>query len=86
VTAIAHPSDAAPDDETPHVQDVEPGGPSVSRLGFGLIVRFVRLHPLPFAISILGGVGWAAIVVAASYVLGRITDEVITPGFSPSGR
>lgn len=85
MTAIAHPSDAAPDDETPHVQDVEPGGPSVSRLGFGLIVRFVRLHPLPFAISILGGVGWAAIVVAASYVLGRITDEVITPGFSPSG-
>jgi ATP-binding cassette, subfamily B, bacterial len=42
----------------------------------------VKMHPFPFAISLLGGVGWAVMVVSATYVLGRITDEVIEPGFT----
>jgi len=39
------------------------------------------MHPSSFFISLLGGVGWALLVVAATYILGRITDEVITPAF-----
>ncbi len=83
MTAIAHSSDT-PDDEVVAADAVEPDG-SVSRRGVRLILRFVRLHPLPFVLSLLGGVGWAAMVVAASYVLGRVTDEVITPAFSDDG-
>ncbi len=61
------------------------GGRSITRRGVALIGRFVRMHPGPFALSLVGGVGWAAIVVAASYVLGRVTDEVITPAFTEEG-
>jgi ATP-binding cassette subfamily B protein len=86
VTAIVPASDAAPDDETPHFDEADAvASGSVSRKGVALIVRFVRLHPGPFAAAIVGGVLWASIVVAASYVLGRVTDEVITPAFSSSG-
>jgi ABC-type multidrug transport system fused ATPase/permease subunit len=84
VTAIAHPADAAPEDEFPSAEEVQPPG-SVSRRGVRLILRFVRLHPVPFAASLVGGVGWAALVVAASFVLGRVTDDVIEPGFEPGG-
>ncbi len=88
MTALAPQPDAAPDDETPHPDDEVDAGigrGSVSKQGLALIVRFVRLHPTPFWLAFTGGVLWASIVVAASYVLGRVTDEVITPAFSPEG-
>ncbi len=50
--------------------------------GARLVVRFVRLHPGPFALSIIGGVGWAVMLVAASELLGWVTDNVIEPAFS----
>ncbi len=87
MTAVAHPSDAAPDDETPPVGDVDPSAgprssdPSPTRQGLALIGRFVAMHPVPFALSLIGGVSWALLVVGATYVLGRITDEVIEPAF-----
>ncbi len=87
MTAVAHPSDAAPDDETPPVGDgappVDRGAQSGSptRDGIRLIGRFVAMHPVPFVLSLIGGVSWALLVVGATYVLGRITDEVIEPGF-----
>ena len=82
MTAIAHPPDAAPDDEIPDpeaalVADTR----SITGQGFRLIARLVKLHPLPFVLSLLGGIGWAALVVGASYALGRVTDEVIDPAF-----
>jgi ATP-binding cassette, subfamily B, bacterial len=80
MTAVAHPSDAAPEDEVPPNDNVEDES-SVTRAGVRLIVRFVRTHPAPFVASLIGGVGWAALVVTASYVLGRVTDDVITPAF-----
>ncbi len=86
MTLLAPEPDAAPTDEAPLGPSGEDGaGPSVTRKGVRLIGRFIRMHPGPFAMSLVGGVGWAAIVVAASYVLGRVTDEVITPGFSDEG-
>jgi ABC-type multidrug transport system fused ATPase/permease subunit len=86
VTAVAHPSDAAPDDETPPVGDpanvpAAPDGQSPTRQGVALIARFVRMHPGPFALSLVGGVAWALLIVAATYVLGRVTDEIIEPAF-----
>ncbi|MFM7063042.1 MAG: ABC transporter transmembrane domain-containing protein, partial [Actinomycetes bacterium] len=76
--------DVVPDDELP--SDDEPGaggdtGASVTRTGVATIWRFAKLHPTPFALSLLGGVLWAAIVVAASYSLGWVTNQVITPAF-----
>ncbi len=61
----------------------QPPSPEISPTleGLQLIWRFVRMQPLSFALSLLGGVGWAVLVVGASVVLGRITDKVITPGF-----
>jgi len=95
LTAVAHPSDAAPEDETPSVGDPSAvaadaagggaGGPSPTREGFALIARFVRMHPAPFVLSLVGGVSWALLIVAATYVLGRITDDVIEPAFADGG-
>lgn len=86
MTLLAPEPDAAPEDETPSGPGAAvDAGPSVTRRGIHLIVRFVRLHPLPFVLSLVGGIGWAALVVGYSYVLGRVTDEVITPGFSEAG-
>lgn len=86
MTLLAPEPDAAPADES----TLGPGpdvdaGPSVTRRGIHLIGRFVRLHPSTFALSLVGGVGWAALVVAYSYVLGQITDEVISPAFTAEG-
>ncbi len=50
-------------------------------LGLQLIRRFVRQHPAPFVLSLVGGVGWAVMLVAASEVLGWVTDHVIEPAF-----
>ena len=88
MTAVAHSSDAAPEDEIPSVGDPATasaegsGDRSPTRQGVALIARFVRMHPVPFALSLLGGVAWALLVVGATYVLGRITDDVIEPAFS----
>ena len=88
MTATTHSSDTAPDDETPPVGvagrdpvEVDDLG-SPTRQGLRLIARFVRMHPFSFAMSILGGVGWAVLVVGATYILGRITDDVIEPAFN----
>ncbi|HTN99447.1 MAG TPA: ABC transporter transmembrane domain-containing protein, partial [Microthrixaceae bacterium] len=58
------------------------GEGSPTREGIKLIGRFVRMQPKSFVISLLGGIGWALLVVAATAVLGRITDKVIDPAFS----
>jgi ABC-type multidrug transport system fused ATPase/permease subunit len=94
VTAVAHPSDAAPDDETPAVGEPDAAAASVAagaavsptREGIRLIVRFVRMHPAPFALSLVGGVAWALLVVGVTYLLGRITDDVIEPAFADGVR
>ncbi len=80
MTAVAPPPDTTAEDELPAAGD--PSGPSPTREGLSLIIRFVRMHPGPFALSLVGGMAWALLVVAATYVLGRITDDVIEPAFS----
>ena len=87
MTAIAHPpaegmpDDEAPEGASPEAPERSPKETATTTEGLRLIGRFVRRHPLPFAVSLIGGVSWSAMVVGTTYVLGRITDEVIEPGF-----
>ncbi|HEX6569261.1 MAG TPA: ABC transporter transmembrane domain-containing protein, partial [Acidimicrobiales bacterium] len=54
---------------------------SLFRRGISLLWRSVRAHPGPFAVSILGAALFGCMAVAGSWVLGRVTDEVVVPGF-----
>lgn len=47
--------------------------------GARLIGRFVRAHPVSFAIAVFGSFNFAAAIVVSAIVVGRITDEVIVP-------
>jgi ABC-type multidrug transport system fused ATPase/permease subunit len=58
------------------------------RRGIRLLWRSVRAHPRSFAISVTGSLTFATMSVAGTWVLGRVTDRVIVPGFDEgvSGR
>lgn len=47
--------------------------------GARLIGRFVRAHPVSFGIAVFGSFNFAAAIVVAAIVVGRITDDVIVP-------
>ena len=64
MTATIHSADEAPDDEVPHPDASAPDAGSITRQGVRQIVRFVRMHPVPFALSLVGGVAWALMVTA----------------------
>ncbi len=55
--------------------------PSLFRRGLRLLWLSVRAHPRPFAVSIVGSVLFGSMAVAGSWVLGRVTDRVVVPGF-----
>ena len=52
---------------------------TVVRDGFRLIGRFVRARPWSFGLAVAGAVMFAAAIVAAAVVVGRVTDELIVP-------
>ena len=47
--------------------------------GARLIGRFIRAHPVSFAIAVFGSFNFAAAIVVSAVVVGRITDDVIVP-------
>ena len=47
-----------------------------------LIRELVLLHPGPFSIAVTGAAVFAGSTVAATVVLGRVTDQVVTPAFA----
>lgn len=47
--------------------------------GARLIGRFVRAHPVSFAIAVFGSFNFAAAIVVSAIVVGQITDDVIVP-------
>lgn len=55
---------------------------SVMRRGTQLVVRFMRTHPIPTVVSVVGAVAFAAAAVGATIVTGWVTDTVIKPAFS----
>lgn len=50
--------------------------------GLRLIASYVRAHPKPFVISVMGAAVFAAGSIAVTAALGRVTDEVLRPAFS----
>ncbi len=50
--------------------------------GLRLIASYVRAHPKPFVISVMGAALFAAGSIAVTVALGRVTDEVLRPAFS----
>jgi ATP-binding cassette subfamily B protein len=51
----------------------------VLRDGVKLIRRFVRMHPMAFTIAVVGSACYAGAIIAASKVIGWVTDSVIIP-------
>ena len=43
--------------------------------------RFMRTHPVPFAVSVVGAVAFSAAAVGVPVVVGRVTDRVVAPAF-----
>lgn len=58
---------------------------SIFAQGMSLIGRSWRLQPVGHAIATLGAVLYALASVAFTIVLGRVTDEIIVPGFDDGG-
>ena len=54
---------------------------SVTVQGFKLIGKYIRMHPGPFTIAVLGSTVYALMTVLSAVVLGRVTDKVLTPAF-----
>lgn len=52
---------------------------AVVRDGSRLIWRFVKMHPVAFAIGVVGAALFAGAIIASSLVVGWVTDEVIIP-------
>jgi ABC-type multidrug transport system fused ATPase/permease subunit len=52
---------------------------SVLRDGVRLIARFVRRHPISFAMAVSGAALYATAIIAASRVIGWVTDDVVVP-------
>ncbi|HKY68509.1 MAG TPA: ABC transporter ATP-binding protein [Acidimicrobiales bacterium] len=75
---------AAPDVSPPTGGSTDPAdGPTASlfRRGVRLLWFSLRSEPRSFAVSIAGSLLYASMAVGGTWVLGRVTDEVILPGF-----
>ena len=53
----------------------------VTLRGLRIIGSYVRAHPLPFVVAVSGATLYAAMTVASTIVLGRVTDGVLVPAF-----
>ena len=62
--------------------ELAPAERSLLRRGVGLLWASVRVHPRPFAVSVVGSVLYGSMAVAGSLLLGEVTDRVIVPGFN----
>jgi ATP-binding cassette subfamily B protein len=49
--------------------------------GIAIVASYVRTHPVPFALSIVGSTVYSVATVWSAEVLGRVTDEIIYPSF-----
>src|SRR5215470_3006826 len=65
-----------------HDTDTKAQRRSATRQGFRLMGKYIRMHPGPFTISVLGSSLYALMTVLSAVVLGRVTDKVLTPAFN----
>jgi ATP-binding cassette, subfamily B, bacterial len=49
--------------------------------GVAIVASYVRTHPVPFALSIVGSTVYSVATVWSAEVLGRVTDKIIYPSF-----
>jgi ABC-type multidrug transport system fused ATPase/permease subunit len=77
VTTAQSTVDGAP---TPTSEPVR--GRGTLRRGLHNLWRFVRMEPRPFTIAVIGSTVYATTAVIGTFVLGRVTDEVLEPAFS----
>ncbi len=56
-------------------------GTRLFRRGLTVVWGYARAEPRTFALSVLGASMYAAAAVAATVVLGRVTQDVILPAF-----
>ena len=61
------------------------GKQTIMRRGVRLLWYSVRAQAGPFAIAIVGAALFSVMAVGGTVVLGRITDDVLTPGFEEGG-
>ena len=54
---------------------------SVVWRGLRVIGSYIAMHPVPFAVAVSGAAVYAAMTVATTFVLGRVTDRVFVPAF-----
>ena len=52
---------------------------SVLRRGARMLTRYVRMHPRPFAVALVGAVIFSGALVGGTVVLGWVTDDLIVP-------
>jgi ATP-binding cassette subfamily B protein len=52
------------------------------REGFRLLGRGLRDEPWTFGVAIVGSAVYGLMTVAAAYVIGRVTDEIVVPAFA----
>lgn len=51
----------------------------VVRRGSRLVGRFIKMHPAAFSMAVVGSAVFAGAIIASSWVIGWITNEVIIP-------
>ena len=62
--------------------DALPAGDTGSfRNGVGVLWRYIKTHPKPFATAVTGSTIYSSMAVGGAVVLGRITDTVFEPAF-----
>jgi ATP-binding cassette, subfamily B, bacterial len=63
----------------------EPGARDLFGRGIRLIVSYVRMHPRPFALAVVGALLFAIGSVSVTIALGRVTDRILRPAFTDEG-
>jgi ABC-type multidrug transport system fused ATPase/permease subunit len=58
---------------------------TVLRRGVRLLWTSVRAQPKPFAVSVTGAALFAVMAVGGTIVVGRVTDDILTPAFEQGG-
>jgi ATP-binding cassette, subfamily B, bacterial len=69
--------------QTPNVDAPSPRG--LFMRGADLVMAYVRMHPLPFTISVAGSLVFAVASILLTQALARGTDEVLRPAFEGAG-
>jgi ABC-type multidrug transport system fused ATPase/permease subunit len=80
---MVSPDAPAPDAVAPEAPSpTEPAPPaSLFRRGVALLWYSMRSQARPFSVSILGSLLYGVMAVGGTWVLGRVTDEVVLPAF-----